>query len=86
MMLKLSWMCCSVSLFEASDKVVAISLEKYALVSRRKRAAIVAIATPDRILPRRVVSVMSEGARWYIMVDLITESKLLLSMSAGVVV
>ncbi len=68
MMLKFSWMRCSVSLFEARDKVVAISLEKYAFVSRRKSVAIAAIANPDRILPRREVSVMSEGARWNIMV------------------
>jgi hypothetical protein len=52
------------SLFEASDKVDAMSLEKYAFVSRIKRVAIVAIAIPERILPRREVSVMSEGARW----------------------
>jgi len=55
---------CSMSLFEASDKVDAMSLEKYAFVSRIKRVAIVAIAIPERILPRREVSVMSEGARW----------------------
>ena len=72
-MLKFSRMRCSELLF-TSDKVVEMSLEKYAFVSSVKRVAIVAIANPDRILPRRDVWVMSGAACWYIMVDLITES------------
>ena len=71
-MLKLSWMRCSSELlFDANDKFVTISLETYSLVSRMKRVAIVAAANQDIILPRIEVSVMSEGACLYIMVNII---------------
>lgn len=65
-MLKFNWMRCSISLFGVSDNVVAMLLERYALVSRRNSVDIAATANPDRILPRRDDSVISEGARRYI--------------------
>ena len=65
-MLKFNWMRCSMSLFGVSDNVVAMLLERYALVSRRNSVDIAAMANPDRILPRRDDSVRSEGARRYI--------------------
>ena len=67
-MLKFNWMRCSMSLFGVSDNVVAMLLERYALVSRRNSVDIAAMANPDRILPRRDDSVRSEGARRYIII------------------